>query len=121
MANPTDAEYYEKAHELYGVGGDIEIASPDETEAEQKTRIERCKSLDGEIGAYVKAWVFVPRSEFATPAVKQDELDLLFNPRPRQPRDILALDDSTPIFNLHPKRRIVVEPLVAVAGSHFAE
>lgn len=107
MANPTAEEYIAKARELYGVGGDVEI-DLDETEAEPETRINRSKDQDGETGAYVKAWVFVPRSEFATPAVKQDELDLLFNPRPRQPRDILALDDSTPVFNLHPKRRIVL-------------
>jgi hypothetical protein len=113
MANPTDAEYYEKACEMCGVGGNIEIASPDETEAEQKTRISRSKDQDGETGAYVKAYVWVPLSAVASPVaspqVKCDELDLLFNPRPREPRDILDADDSiASTFALPTKRKITL-------------
>lgn len=87
--NPTEAQYIEKARKLYGVGGNIEIASLDETEAEQETRIDRGRDQEGETGAYVKAWVWVPLSALTNPNVKQDERDLLFNPRPREPRDIL--------------------------------
>jgi hypothetical protein len=102
------------------VGGNIGTAGLDETEAEQETRIDRGRDQDGETGAYVRAWVWVPISALTSPSVKQDELDLLFNPRPREPRDILGPDDSVPIFTLGPKRRIVLQDSLTVLRTPFA-
>ena len=60
---PSAIEYREAARVLYEEEGEIEIDFLEETEENPEDYIDRT-DLDGEeTGAYVQAWVWVPRSE----------------------------------------------------------
>jgi hypothetical protein len=56
---PTAKEYIEKARELHEVEGEVEI--DDVADAEIEHQVSRSEDQTGEMGAYVRAWVFVPR------------------------------------------------------------
>ena len=56
---PTAVEYISKARELHEEEGTLEIDHV--LQADQEDAISRSEDQTGEIGAYVKAWVWVPR------------------------------------------------------------
>lgn len=63
METPTAEEYIAKARELHEDEGEIEIdhMEPDAASELAETQISRSEDSSGEIGAYVRAWVWVPR------------------------------------------------------------
>ena len=63
MRTPTAKEYIEAARELHQVEGEVEIDDLSETDKEAERRVSRSESSEGEIGAYVQAWVWVSREE----------------------------------------------------------
>ena len=72
MDNPTAKDYIAMARELHTKEGEIEIDMLDETDAMAETRVSRSEDSSGEIGAYVKAWVWVPR-ESLQPDYEEEE------------------------------------------------
>lgn len=65
MEAPTAREYIEMARELHEIEGEIEIDNVSDEVSEEDVEREVSRSDDGveEIGAYVRAWVWVQRTE----------------------------------------------------------
>lgn len=57
MKPPTGPQYVAKARELHEVEGEVEIDRLMTT----NRQVSRSEDQDGEQGAYVRAWVWVPR------------------------------------------------------------
>lgn len=63
MKHLTDKQYILAAQRLFTDEGEIEV--DDDSGTLPKGRVSRSEDQDGEQGAYVMAWVYVPKEEAA--------------------------------------------------------
>jgi hypothetical protein len=74
MDVPTARQYIEKARSLYDRKQKCEVYKMKETKIEMETRISRTENSAGEIGAWVKSWVWVPREDIQ-PNYEEEETE----------------------------------------------